>query len=324
MASRIRILGTTAQERATNEKVSRALLRPVWGYAAPVRRLGLILLLLLIPWLASGVIARQMVQRARPKQAEAEPPGGQNLRLISQDGLDLGAWWLDRGDPVVVLVHGNGSKRSDLGHLLAFFTHEGCSVLALTVRAHGDSDGDQNDLGWSAQHDVQAALDWLNTHQKGRPVLLMGVSLGAAAVSFANRQHALPLILESPYADLATAVENRSAMLLPSPLDTLSSKLLLSWSPLLLPVPLQQLSPVNAVRALPPTTPVLVLAGDADLRATVEEAEQFVAAHAQTELVRISNADHGQLWSKGNEAYKDALRKMIERTRNPDAPQLSP
>ena len=37
----------------------------------------------------------------------------------------------------------------------------GCPVLMVTARAHGDSEGRFNDIGWSARLDLQAACEWI-------------------------------------------------------------------------------------------------------------------------------------------------------------------
>ena len=58
-----------------------------------------------------------------------------------------------------------------------------------------------------------AAVEFLERHRPGKPIVVLGASLGAAAAVFASGELAHRVqgyILESPYKDLKTAVRNRS------------------------------------------------------------------------------------------------------------------
>ena len=52
----------------------------------------------------------------------------------------------------------------------------GWTVLPITVRAHGDSEGRRNDFGWSARHDVEAAVSYLEARTEA-PIVVLGISL---------------------------------------------------------------------------------------------------------------------------------------------------
>ena len=54
---------------------------------------------------------------------------------------------------------------------------EGCATLLISLRAHGDSTGDVNDIGYSARHDVVAAVDFLERRRPGRPVIIQARSI---------------------------------------------------------------------------------------------------------------------------------------------------
>ena len=62
------------------------------------------------------------------------------------------------------------------------------TVLAVTLRAHGDSTGEANDFGWSSRHDVAAGVKFLQQQCPGQPVYVVGRSLGAAAAIFAAQE----------------------------------------------------------------------------------------------------------------------------------------
>ena len=76
--------------------------------------------------------------------------------------------------PSVVLLHGNGGDRASCLPRAELLAGAGYSVLPVTLRAHGDSTGDFNDLGYSARHDVVAAVEFLERRRPGRPIFILG------------------------------------------------------------------------------------------------------------------------------------------------------
>jgi alpha-beta hydrolase superfamily lysophospholipase len=68
---------------------------------------------------------------------------------------------------------------------------------------------------------------------------------------------------------------------------------------------IDQLSPVAAARGIPDDVPVLILAGDADQLARVDEARAIlreVAAHGK--LVLFPGAGHGNLFNSNRDLYE--------------------
>lgn len=273
--------------------------------------------LLAILWLLSSLlVAYQATRRPHGRHLEPVPlvvwGDLQSLRLATADGEDLGGWFSEGqpDQPVVLLLHGHrGSRGNCLGQAQIFAT-AGCGVLLVTLRAHGDSTGDFNDVGYSSRHDVLAAISWLEVKCSGRPIVIYGQSMGAATATFAsallgNRVHGY--ILESPYLDLRTAVRNRTAMYLPPLLDALAYAGLVAVSPLVLP-DVDHIAPITAVSGMPATMPVLVLAGGADQHARPEEARAITEClGASARLVIFQDAEHGRLPTVDPTGYRDAL-----------------
>src|SRR5690606_19387304 len=124
-------------------------------------------LALICLWLGSSyAVAYKLTRRLRP--AFDEPPPAsiaartESFRLSTRDGQELGAWFVagDLNRPVVLLLHGNGGCRGTCLRQVEFLTEAGCGVMLISFRAHGDSTGERNDFGYSAQHDVVAAVEW--------------------------------------------------------------------------------------------------------------------------------------------------------------------
>jgi uncharacterized protein len=278
----------------------------------------------LIAWLgASYWVAYRYIHRAGPIVVEQIPAIAwgkiEPLRLTTADGEQLGAWFIDgrAEQPVVVVLHDNGACRSTSLAPAELAASVGCAVLTITLRAHGDSTGEMNDFGFSARHDVAAAVDWIEKNKPGRHIVVFGQSLGAAAAIFAAQELGTQVsgyILESPFRDLRSAVWRRLQMRLPPVLDETAYAGLLAVSPLVIS-DLDRISPLNAISAIPASVPVLVLAGNADRRVPVEESRAIAERISNHARLVVIDGDHLQLEQADPTAYRTAVIDFIESCR---------
>jgi uncharacterized protein len=291
-----------------------------WRRGRLLRRAGKVIVCVIVLWFcASLYCAYHLTRRARAPFAEPPPKVAwgliEPLHLSTCDGQSIGGWFVagPQKGPSVLLLHGNGDSRTKSLALGRFFALEGCSVLMLSLRAHGDSTGDLNDIGYSARHDVVAAVDYLE-RRRSRPILIQGMSLGAAAAIFAGQSLGTRVhgyVLEEVYRDLRTAVSNRVEKYLPIPLDRIAYAGLALAGPLVLP-DLDDISPVNAIGTIPTSTPVVLMAGRRDRDARPAEAEalyQRVKSHAN--LVWFERAAHESLYVQDPALYKEAVSALI-------------
>lgn len=237
-------------------------------------------------------------------------------RLTTRDGHTLGAWLIRGRDdaPSVLLVHGNGGSRRDCLGRAELLAGHGCTVLMISARAHGDSTGEFNDIGYGARLDIVAGVESLERLRPGRPVVVHGTSMGAAAAALASGElggRVRGYILESPYRDLRTAVWNRVENALPPVLDAIAYRGLMAVAPAVLPG-LDRIAPVEAIVGVPADVPVLILAGDRDRMARPEEAQAlFERVRSHGTLHVFPGADHLRMKEADPDRYREAVLGLI-------------
>jgi alpha-beta hydrolase superfamily lysophospholipase len=281
------------------------------------RRGAFALGIVLVLWLTvSFAVAYRLTHRPRPRFEERAPRVAwgtlEDHRIKTRDGEDLGAWFLNGDDelPFVLLLHGNKGSRWNSLTRAEIFASQGWGVLMISLRAHGDSSGDFHDVGLSARRDVAAAVEFLEARRPGRPIVVMGTSLGAATAVFAAEElgrRVKGYILESPYKDLKTAVWNRTDTYLPPVLSHAGYLGLRAVGPLFLPN-LDEISPMKAIGGIPNDVPVLILAGDADRLARPFEAHAlFSQVESHGKLVFFPGAEHHNLPESAPELFRRTL-----------------
>ena len=136
----------------------------------------------------------------------------EKIRITTADNTTISAWYM-RGKPdypVILYLHGNAGH---LGHRLNIFRamHErGFSVLALSWRGFGDSDGHPSQEGLYA--DAKAGRRWLIEQQAIAPnaIIYYGESLGTGVATWlAAHEPPLMLMLEAPYTSVLERGQER-------------------------------------------------------------------------------------------------------------------
>ncbi|MEM4718139.1 MAG: alpha/beta fold hydrolase [Desulfurococcaceae archaeon] len=128
------------------------------------------------------------------------------FEYITFDGLLLKGWFIRKSnDKVVVLIHGYTSSKWDEDYIkpaIEVLSRVGYSILAVDLRAHGESDGDVTTLGYIESDDVVGIVNALR-NQGFNKIALYGYSMGGATALLASTKTTISaLILDSPYVDI--------------------------------------------------------------------------------------------------------------------------
>jgi dipeptidyl aminopeptidase/acylaminoacyl peptidase len=123
---------------------------------------------LLAGWLlVSSAVAYRLTRRHDARLDEPTPSLAwghlENHRIATRDGQELGAWFVAGSDeaPGVLVLHGHKGRRWNSLSRAELLAARGFAVLMISLRAHGDSTGDFDDVGFGARHDVLAAVEFL-------------------------------------------------------------------------------------------------------------------------------------------------------------------
>jgi pimeloyl-ACP methyl ester carboxylesterase len=185
--------------------------------------------------------------------------------------LQLAAWWIPAPGPsprTAVIVHGYSDSKIGGIAWAPTFRALGFNVLAVDLRAHGESDGAHTTAGFFERHDLSQVIDQVRAARPAETrdeLILFGVSLGAAVVgaTAALRECADvdAVIMDCPFRDYLSAARTHArAQGLPG---KLFQAVALDWARRLSKADFDLCAPVRVIPAL--ACPLMVIHGEADL-----------------------------------------------------------
>lgn len=256
-------------------------------------------------------------ERVRPLVAELEALPCERVSIRSRDGLILrGRYYHCRdGAPLQIQLHGYRSIAGrDFcgGHRLA--RQAGHNILLVDQRAHGDSEGRVITFGIRERYDCLDWARWAAERFDQSPILLVGVSMGAATVLMAAE---LPLpaavkgiVADSPYTSPAAIIrkvcgeDRHIPPALGMPLIRLGARLFGGFS-------VEEASAEEAVARA--AVPLLLLHGEADGFVPCEMSRRLAAVGRDVTLLTIPEATHAQGYFADPSGYRQALDAFTRR-----------
>jgi alpha-beta hydrolase superfamily lysophospholipase len=238
-------------------------------------------------WWAGGALVR-------PAPGVVPLPADVPARALTVPGTRIAAWWLDGGAsaPVVLLLHAKGGDRGSMLPRARLLGRHGFSVALIDLQAHGETPGTAITFGWRESADVRATLHWLRREAPGRPLGIIGCSLGGAAVLLGPQPvGADAVVLEAVYPRVRQAIENRIRIRLGGLAPILTPLLLVQIGPRLQVSP-DDLEPIRSIGRL--GAPVLVVAGSRDRHTTPAESEELFRAAAEPKGLWVVEGAHHQ------------------------------
>lgn len=236
--------------------------------------------------------------------------------------LKLAAWWIPAPRAVgrcVILLHGYGDAKVGAIAWAPTWHALGFNILALDLRAHGESEGRYCTAGFFERHDVSQVIDQLKRErpQDTRQIVLFGVSLGAAiaAATAVLRDDLAAVVLECPYPDYELAAASH-AEIMGAPGERLQHMAFRRAQE----VAKADFDAVRPVGLIPKVAcPVMVIRSEADVfiddahAAMVENATKSrPASLGPTVYWNAENAHHVAALYEDPELYKKKLGEFLE------------
>lgn len=241
----------------------------------------------------------------------------EQVTIHAHDGIKLAARTVEVPDAraVVILVHGfHGSGMSDMGCVLEYYGSLGFNIVLIDQRATGMSEGKYVTFGARESRDV---ADWARYAAKrwgDLPILLDGISLGAATVLMATA-HGLPESVKGIIADcgyttpraIMAHVLKRNYHLPKFPIMNIAE---------LLTKHIARFSiDTSATEAMAKCNiPVFFAHGlDDDFVPYRMTEENYAACASEKHLLLVEGAAHGTSWHVANERYKREINAFFDK-----------
>ena len=255
--------------------------------------------------------------RAPVRVTVGPPPAGIGARtvaIVSGTGETLAGWFVPgvAGRGVVLLVHGIRSDRRMLASRMVFLSRAGVAVLAIDLRAHGESLGSSITFGRLEALDIAGAVAWLREAAPGERLAALGISLGGAAVALATPSVPIDaLVLESVFPDIASAISNRMR-LIAGPVHRWLTPVFMAVGTALTGLRPRNLRPIDALTRY--DGPVLILSGSEDRLTTASETRAlYAAAPGPKDLWLVRGAGHVDLASAVGPDYEARILAFVDR-----------
>lgn len=159
---------------------------------------------------------RLMTGKKLPKSLVAYYPviPYDTVHLTTTNGLKLEAWYMkaDSSIGTVILFHGLSSNKGNILNEAYEFHSLGYNTMLVDIRAHGNSEGFANSIGYKESEEVRLAYEYVSK-QGEKNIVLWGMSLGAVIISKAIWQydlHPQKIILEMPFDRLQDHIRARA------------------------------------------------------------------------------------------------------------------
>lgn len=241
------------------------------------------------------------------------PAHAENAQFFSKSNRFISGWFIKSPEPkaVALLMHGVRSNRGQMLNRAQHFRNQNITSLVFDFQAHGMSHGNRITMGSLESQDATAAIEYIKEIYPDLPLIVVGVSLGGASMLLSEMRSAADvLILESVYTDLDTATANRLNMHLPG-MDILVPFFMLQFK-LLTGENGYSVSPLN--KAIDTHSAVLVLNGEDDTRATINDARKlFEQFPGPKEFVTVPKAGHVDLEKFNPDFYWSVVNGFLEK-----------
>ena len=314
--------GAVVTPRATRSLSRRVLRKLAYTVCALV-----LLIIVGLPWLLSFAVTKAGTRPDERRRTDTPAEQGatyEDVTFTSVDGNQLSGWYLPARthNVTIVLTHGLFRSRYEMLDRGLALWRAGYGVLLYDLRRHGRSPAEFSTIGYDERHDVEAAAAFVRARAPGQKIVLMGVSMGAAATLLAaaemqNDRDIIAVVAEASFLSFADTVRHHVSLIrLPRGVGVPAfpfAVLLIKFTAWRMNFRAADFDVLRAVRQV--RQPVLFIGSERDVRMPNETVLEPLYAAAPSLLKRkfiAADATHGRASEADPAGYQAAVLDFLK------------
>ncbi|MBI4851794.1 MAG: MFS transporter [Acidobacteria bacterium] len=289
-----------------------------------------LIIVIALPWLLSFFVTKTLTrpdERIRKDTPLEQGVDYKDVEFQSIDGNKLLGWYLPaRTEKITfVMTHGMFRSRYEMLDRSIDLWKKGYGVLLYDLRRHGKSVAEFSTLGFYEHNDVIAAVKFAYKQAPENKIVLMGVSMGAAATLLASKELAnspdyskeiIAVVAESSFLSLKDTIYHhcKRAKIPQIPFALVLTNLI-AWR---MNFFVNDFDLLNTVKKIP--YPILFIGGTNDSRMpneTVLEPLYQVSSNDKKSKYIVKGATHGRAYETEQEIYIKTLVDFLKKIENP-------
>lgn len=301
-----------------------------------------------VPWFFTNIVTTNNF-RFRDRNAGKTPLSmGMNFEDVafkSRDGITLQGWYIPASAPggreaqgVIVYCHGFHRTRVEMLPMAQFGHALGYDGLLFDFRNHGKSGGKTTSLGYWERWDVEAAAkEALTAQHAPRPVIVWGVSMGAAAALMAAGEDpsidavisdstflSFDDVIKHHYVLIRHLIRRRWWWFPPLPSFPLTNEVI-AWSAWRAHFNPSDFDLEKAVQRINPR-PILFVAvkNDARMPPSIAEKLYSLATSPERQIIVVPGSRHGEGFNESRPQYEQAVTKFLGEIHAASSPAPAP
>lgn len=273
-----------------------------------------------VPWFFTDIVTHRRFHYPDPNDGKSPASYGLNARWVefkSADGIPLKGWYipaLGSARGTIIYCHGLNRTRIEMLPRAEFGHRLGYNALLFDFRHQGQSGGNVTTLGYQERLDVQGAVRFALAEQKAeRPVIVWGVSMGAAAalLAAAESPEISAVISDSSFLSLSDTVKHHLKLFLHLPPFPIAYEVMYwtAWRGGYRPADFDLEKAVDQIG----NRPILFVGvtGDRRMPPAVAEALFSRSASPGKKLAILPGNRHGEGFNQAREQYEKAVTEFL-------------
>ena len=284
--------------------------------------LGLVALffLVVVPWFFTSIITTRKFNFHDPNAGKTPQSFGlsyQSIEFHSSDGILLKGWYVPAGPHArgtIIYCHGHFRSRVEMLPMEVFGHSLGYNGLLFDFRHSGQSGGTFGTLGYLERLDAIAAIHYALEREKAtRPIVLWGVSMGAAAslMAASDTPDVAAVISDSSFLSFRNVIDHAAYLIFHLPSFPIVDEAIYwsAWRGGFWP---SEFDLRKAVERINPRPILFISVKDDRLIPPAVTRELYSYSTSPKKVLQVVPGHrHGEGFTSGHELYEQAVKKFL-------------